>query len=247
MAEIQETPIHGNFDLKHLQEIHHYIFQDVYHFSGRIRTENIAKDTFRFAPMQFIESASKELFEKLRLERYLTELPPDVFSERAAHYMAEINVLHPFREGNGRSTREFMRQLSKQAGYELEWSRVDPRRAFQASVKSVTDTADLTQVIRDAIREADPALLKDLLKQIEGMPSIHNSVLFNQEILNRNVLSYKFSKSSRILEVNLQGIPDKIVIQMFQAPHFPQVLKEQLIDQAVLGLDSNQISLDFQK
>ncbi|MDO3680161.1 Fic/DOC family protein [Paenibacillus ehimensis] len=125
LAQLILTPTPGNFDLSHLNSIHHHIFQDVYPFAGKLRTEDIVKDTFRFAPTQFLESSAAELFRKLAKEKFLKGLPMADFAKRASHYMAEINVLHPFREGNGRAQREFIRQLAGNAGYLLDWSRVD--------------------------------------------------------------------------------------------------------------------------
>lgn len=140
----------ASFDLVQLQDIHRFIFQDVYPFAGQIREENISKDFFSFASTQYILSYANELFKQLHQENGLVGLDIESFSERAAHYMAEINVLHPFREGNGRTQREFMRQLAQHAGYDLEWSRVDPQRLLRASIRSKTDTQDLIEVIRES-------------------------------------------------------------------------------------------------
>ncbi|WP_179223576.1 Fic/DOC family protein [Paenibacillus tyrfis] len=106
LAQLILTPTLGNFDLTHLKSIHHHIFQDVYPFAGKLRTEDIVKDTFRFAPMQFLESSATDLFRDLAKEKFLKDLPMADFAKRASHYMAEINVLHPFREGNGRPCTE---------------------------------------------------------------------------------------------------------------------------------------------
>ncbi|MVP02144.1 Fic/DOC family protein [Paenibacillus lutrae] len=150
-ARLYLQPIHGHFDLDHLRKIHKYLFQDVYPFAGRIRTDNIAKGTFSFASCQYIEPSAKDLFKHLKNENYLVSTDCHTFSERAAHYMAEVNVLHPFREGNGRTQREFIRCLALNAGYELNWDHVPPKVAFQASVQSVVDTGPLKDVILNAL------------------------------------------------------------------------------------------------
>lgn len=188
LAELHLTPITGDFDLSHLQDIHHYIFQDVYPFAGQIRTENIAKDNFRFAPTQFIEPAAQDIFGQLQGEGALKGMPAEQFAERAAYYMAEINVLHPFREGNGRSTREFIRELANNAGFDLQWSRVDKDRVFQASVRSIHDTTELEKVIKEAITPR-PVLLKELLKNMKGMPD--SSTVLSAEILNTPVIAHR--------------------------------------------------------
>ncbi|WP_029191439.1 Fic family protein, partial [Paenibacillus elgii] len=82
-----------------------------------------------------------------RIEKFLKDLPMADFAKCASHYMAEINVLHPFREGNGRAQREFIRQLAVNAGYQLDWSRVDKSLVMQASIRSKVDTQDLSNVI----------------------------------------------------------------------------------------------------
>ncbi|WP_255298954.1 Fic/DOC family protein [Bacillus thuringiensis] len=158
IAELQANPITGNFDLKHLQEIHKYIFQDVYPFAGKLREENIAKGSFQFAHASFLKDQATELFKQLKDENTLKGLKIDEFSNRAAHYMAEINVLHPFREGNGRTQREFIRCLALSNGYSLEWEREKKEAVFNASVKSVLDPTDLSKIIKNTITNHAPDL-----------------------------------------------------------------------------------------
>lgn len=164
LAELIENPLKGAFDLNHLSRIHRYIFQDVYPFAGEIRSENINKG-FQFANAQFIPAASKELFQQLKQERYLVGMDVEKVADRLAHYKAEINVLHPFREGNGRTQREFIRCLAMNAGYELDWSRADPERILHASILSVTNTRELTSVILQTIVNQEPN--RDLMHSIE--------------------------------------------------------------------------------
>lgn len=100
--QLQDHPIADQqWDLNHLQKIHQYIFQDVYPFAGKVRTEQIGKGDFRFASPLYIESEADRVFQELKTEKYLIGLRKNVFCERMAYYFSEINVLHPFREGNG--------------------------------------------------------------------------------------------------------------------------------------------------
>ena len=108
LVELQENPIAGQFDLAHLKKLHFHIFQDIYDWAGELRTVDISRENSRFAHAQFIESAAKSLFNKLQQEHFLKGLTIDQFALRAAHYLSEINVLHPFREGNGRAQRAFI-------------------------------------------------------------------------------------------------------------------------------------------
>ncbi|WP_324655060.1 Fic/DOC family protein [Bacillus paranthracis] len=171
IAELEIKPIPGNFDLDHLKKIHKHIFEDIYEFAGQIRQENIAKDFFSFGDARFIESGAKELFGQLKQENYLKVMSPEKFSERAAHYLAEINVLHPFREGNGRSQREFTRTLAKNADYKIEWNRVSKREMMDAMIKSHVNTKELENLIKSVItpiqKNPEKTLIRNQNKSLE--------------------------------------------------------------------------------
>ena len=130
--EILESPIAGQFDLAHLQRIHLALFQDVYDWAGKIRTVDISRGNSRFANVRFIESAANDIFNKLARENWLRGLDADTLSKRLAHYLSEINALHPFREGNGRVQRIFISQLSQSAGYQLDYSDLEQEQIYQA-------------------------------------------------------------------------------------------------------------------
>jgi len=159
IAELVNMGVSGKFDFRHLQDIHRHIFQDIYPFAGQIRQEDIQKG-FHFARYQFIESEGVRLLSELAAENHLKGLDADAFSRRAAHYMAELNVLHPFREGNGRTIREFIRQLGLNAGHVVDFNRVPRQIIFDASVRSVVDPQPLAKVIRECIREVLPPRMR---------------------------------------------------------------------------------------
>lgn len=170
LAELELNPIKGEFDLKHLQKIHKHLFEDIYEFAGQIRQEQIAKDYFSFADARFIESQANELFKQLKQENHLKPNQIDImnkehFSERAAHYLAEINVLHPFREGNGRSQREFIRSLGKNAGYKIEWNRVSKREMMGAMIKSHANTEALENLIKSIVTPIQKNPSKTMVRQ----------------------------------------------------------------------------------
>lgn len=133
--ELEMHPIKGNFDLKHLQAIHKYIFQDLYDWAGKIRQVDISKGNV-FCNFHFINNYGDDIFKKLQKEHYLLNLPRDKFCERLAYFFSEINALHPFREGNGRSQREFIKTLSYAAGYELDFTKVTKELMIEASHKA---------------------------------------------------------------------------------------------------------------
>lgn len=137
----------GNFDLKHFVSIHRFLFEDIYEFAGLFRNENIAKGNFRFAEWEYIEQELIKLLDKLKEENYLQNLSKKVFAERLAYYMAELNVLHPFREGNGRTIREFIRELALKNGYELDLTKTKPKDMLEASIESVVDIDNLENIL----------------------------------------------------------------------------------------------------
>jgi cell filamentation protein len=130
--EILENPVAGQFDLAHLQCIHLALFQDVYDWAGKIRTVDISRGNSRFANVRFIESAANDIFNKLARENWLKGLDADALSKRLAHYLSEINALHPFREGNGRVQRIFISQLSQSVGYQLDYSDLEQEQIYRA-------------------------------------------------------------------------------------------------------------------
>ena len=130
--EILENPVAGQFNLAHLQRIHLALFQDIYDWAGEIRTVDISRGNSRFANVRFIECAANDIFNKLARENWLKGLDADALSKRLAHYLSEINALHPFREGNGRVQRIFISQLSQSAGYQLDYSDLEQEQIYRA-------------------------------------------------------------------------------------------------------------------
>ena len=147
LLALRKKGIIGNFDVEHLKKIHKYLFEDVYPFAGNFRTENIAKGVFRFAEWEYIESELTNLMNKLKKENFLADFNKNDLAESLSFYLSELNVLHPFREGNGRTTREFIRELALKNNYILNLKKVNPKDFLNASIKSIVDTTDLTKLI----------------------------------------------------------------------------------------------------
>ena len=135
ILELLDKPVRGAFDLKHLQAIHAYIFQDVYDWAGELRKVDIAKGNM-FCNAMFLSGQAEEIFGKLKAENYLHGLEEDGFAARLAYYFSEINALHPFREGNGRSQREFIRCLALHNGYVINFVNAGKDEMLEASRKS---------------------------------------------------------------------------------------------------------------
>lgn len=156
ILELGESPIHGSFDSAHLGRIHEYLFQDVYAWAGRFRTVAIAKGDSFFARPEHVAGGLENLCQKLANENALQKMEAAKFCQRAAHYFGELNALHPFREGNGRAQREFMRELAAHTGYELSWDMVTADEMLAASLSSFHRGSDeafaaiLERIIRTA-------------------------------------------------------------------------------------------------
>lgn len=151
LAQLQVEPIKGKFDLKHLQGIHKHLFKDIYSWAGELRTLNISKGNTMFAPSHVIKPYADDLFDKLKRENYLKGLDIDKFAERLSFHASEINIIHPFREGNGRSTREFLRELADQASYEIKYQSIPKQELYNAFIKSVEDYSDLKRIFKNNI------------------------------------------------------------------------------------------------
>ena len=113
--------IKGNFDLEHLQSIHNYLFCDIFEWSGKLRNVNISKGN-QFCLTQNIIPYAENIFGKLKTEHYLIDYKNSV-PERLVYYFSEINVVHPFCEGNGITQRLFIEYLASVAGYKVETAR----------------------------------------------------------------------------------------------------------------------------
>ena len=155
LYELRQNHQIGNFDMNHFVGIHKFLFEDIYPFAGLFRNENIAKGNFSFAEWEYIEDELRKLLNQLKEENYLQNLDKDMFVKRLSYYMAELNVLHPFREGNGRTIREFIRQLAYKNGYVLNLKNIKPKDMLDACIRSVVDTTDLENIISECLEEEE--------------------------------------------------------------------------------------------
>lgn len=152
--DLLEHPIPGRFTINHLCNIHKYLLGDLYAFAGRFRREDIMKGTTRFLSHKEIKEKLGHLLNELASENYLHDCGFDSLIDRSAYYFAELNYIHPFREGNGRATREFMRQLFAQNGYDVDWSKVPSDHLLSAMELSVFDTSELKHVLRICLQKS---------------------------------------------------------------------------------------------
>ena len=145
--ELLKNPIKGNFSKAHLMNIHKFIFEDIYPFAGKIRREQISKADTMFYPPNLIDRELDKVFAKIKEKNMLRETDKEKVFDNLAYVMAELNIIHPFREGNGRSIREFIRLMAKRMGYDLNWGNIDKEELLEASILSVDDYKVLVGIL----------------------------------------------------------------------------------------------------
>lgn len=141
------------FSFARYQAIHRHLFQDVYEWAGRIRTVRMSKGGNPFCFPEHIEREMLRLFDGLSADNDLRDLERDVFADKAAGFLTELNAIHPFREGNGRTQNVFLTILADRAGHPLDMDRFEPASMHAAMVASFGgDEGPLARVIRRALR-----------------------------------------------------------------------------------------------
>ena len=126
-----------------LQSIHKYLFEDIYEFAGEIRNVNIAKGNFRFAPLMYLKPALESI----------DKMPQSNFDEIVEKYV-EMNIAHPFREGNGRSTRIWLDHILKnEIGKVIDWSKVDKEDYLLAMERSPIKDIEIKYLLKEALTD----------------------------------------------------------------------------------------------
>lgn len=157
IAQLKETPIIGHFDLKHLQAIHHFVFAPIYDWAGKIRNGALSKGETVFTYPERIVPELNKLFNQLKSENYLKGLNQENITKRLAFYLGELNVHHPFREGNGRIQRIFISDLAHNAGYKLNFAHISQDEMIAASILAYrkADYHQLSELISRSIEAND--------------------------------------------------------------------------------------------
>lgn len=132
LVQLAESALPGAYDLAHLQAFHRFLFTDLYDWAGQLRTVTIAKQDLFCLP-QHIPAFADDIFGRLAGNGHLRGLGRDAFVAGLADVLADINALHPFREGNGRAQRAFVAQLARAAGYQLSWQGLDQQENILVS------------------------------------------------------------------------------------------------------------------
>jgi cell filamentation protein len=181
--QLRAHPLQGSFDTAHYRAIHRHLFQDVYEWAGEYRTVEFSKGSSGFAPLKTathtLESWGEKILGDIAAEDHLKGLKKVAFVERLTHHYGELNFWHPMREGNGRATKEFLFQLAKQAGYELEFQRVGPKTWNTAAERQAsTHDARLSRDVFDKITTPSRAIAfrdEHILDAVKRFPELEGA------------------------------------------------------------------------
>ena len=142
----------GDFDLQHLCAIHRHLFRDVYDWAADLRIVEINKGGHQFQFRRYIQTGMQDVHRRLVQSKFLKALSPDEFARQAGVIIGDVNYIHPFREGNGRTQAQYLKQLAMRAGHDLDLRRIDPALWIEASKSSHgADYELMGRVIRQAI------------------------------------------------------------------------------------------------
>ncbi len=154
-AQRAEEPLPaGKLTYPHYRAIHKHLFQDVYDWAGKIRTVRISKSGSMFCYPESIDREMSKLFGTLAGQKQFEGTTPAAFATKASHFLAELNAIHPFREGNGRTQLTFLTLLAEIAGHPLAMEQLDPDKVMQAMIDSFGgDEKPLAVLISDLVEQ----------------------------------------------------------------------------------------------
>lgn len=152
LATIRKHQMPEKFDANRLKYIHEFLFSEIYDFAGKYREENITKDNFMFAQFEYIDENVNEILNKIDVEK-LKEMSFDEKLKNISYYMTELNVLHPFREGNGRTIREFIRQLLNELKLDIDFSKIEYEEIIRVSKLAVIDDTEQINLLKNSVVE----------------------------------------------------------------------------------------------
>jgi cell filamentation protein len=146
----------GDFNLAHLRAIHRHLFQDIFEWAGELRTVEISKGGHQFQFRRFIETGMADIHRRLTAQNFLRGLSAQDFAHRAGEILGDVNYVHPFREGNGRTQLFYLEQLAERAGHPLDLRRLDKAAWMEASRQAhLGRYAAMSECIAAAIRPAN--------------------------------------------------------------------------------------------
>ena len=148
---LEETPIDDDFGFEHFKKIHEFLLCDLYEWAGQVRTVDISKKRTKFLYASSIESIGTKCFAKVK-DGYFENLSFDEFVKRIAEFYNDVNYIHPFREGNGRTQRIYFAQLIRHYGYDINFADVDTDELMIATIQASSGVMDfLVEFFEDSI------------------------------------------------------------------------------------------------
>ncbi|MGZ2471790.1 Fic family protein [Sinorhizobium medicae] len=250
----------GNFDKAHLKAIHGYIFQDVYEWAGHMRNESpviegqrvepiggLSKGGTSFLPGSRLEVGLDEALKPIRDPQTLRRATPEEFAERAGRVLSELNYVHPFREGNGRSQEAFISELRRHYGHEIDFSIVTKPRMIEASIETTNDPSSpvMKHVIEDAMnpgrREAIRSAFEDLREVGEDPLHHHVRTARAGEEITGQILGHDNRVASLVTDQGIvvadradlpEKLPDEEEITFTARSDFSRVRREQSAQEA---------------
>lgn len=138
---LEETPIDDDFGFEHFKKIHDFLLCDLYEWAGQVRTVDISKKRTKFLDAASIESIGTKCFAKVK-DGYFENLSFDEFVKRIAEFYNDVNYIHPFREGNGRTQRIYFTQLIRHYGYDINFADVDTDELMIATIQASSGVMD---------------------------------------------------------------------------------------------------------
>lgn len=163
-SELKCSGIKKPFNFDCLKHIHKVLFSDLYPFAGKVRDVDISKGNM-FCRALYIEEQAGIIFRKLQNDNYLIGLDKNSFINKLADYMADVNALHPFREGNGRTQRIFFEALAKNAGYDINFAAMNKDELLQADIEAMCGN---TSRLKDLLSKHCIDLFSELEKKIQS-------------------------------------------------------------------------------
>jgi cell filamentation protein len=146
---LESNPISDKFDLEHYMAIHKFLFEDIYDWAGKFRTVNISKKGTSFCSADQLETTASNCFKRLLDNDLFSNLDREEFVDAIVDFYCSTNMLHPFREGNGRTQRIFIAQLIRYNGYDFDFSDIDPDDLMIATIQSANGVTDFLKQLFD--------------------------------------------------------------------------------------------------
>lgn len=151
MSELEENPINGNYDFEHYKAIHKFLFEDLYDWAGKIRTIDMSKKGTKFVSADKIEEIAEKCFARLKKENFFKCNDFNRFVDSIVDFYCATNMLHPFREGNGRTQRAFIAQLVRKNGYDIDFSMTDRDEMMVATIHAANGVTDFLKDVFNRI------------------------------------------------------------------------------------------------